>query len=58
MKLSKLEKYLGYHQTMLVVVEILKQGIIDKDDYIKIEKYLAGKYSLNEKSIFRIHYKI
>ena len=58
MKLSKLEKYLGYHQTMLVVVEILKQGIIDKDDYIKIEKYLAGKYSLNEKTIFRILYKI
>lgn len=43
---------------MLVVVEILKLGIIDKDDYIKIEKYFAGKYSLNEKSIFRLHYKI
>ena len=43
---------------MTFVVEVLKQGIIDKDDYLNMEKYLADKFGIEENSIYRLHYKI
>ena len=57
MKLKKFEKHYKYFQSMAFVLELFKQGIIDKDDYLKTEEMLGKKYGLDENSIFRLNYK-
>ena len=58
MKPKKFERIQKYFVLMTFVVEVLKQGIIDKDDYLNMEKYLADKFGIEENSIYRLHYKI
>ena len=58
MKPTKFERIQKYFVLMTFVVEVLKQGIIDKDDYLNMEKYLADKFGIEENSIYRLHYKI
>ena len=57
MRLKKFEKHYKYFQSMAFVLELYRQGIIDKDDYLKMEEYLGAKYGLEDNSIFRLHYK-
>ena len=58
MKPTKFERIQKYFVLMTFVVEVLKQGIIDKDDYLNMENYLADKFGIEENSIYRLHYKI
>ena len=34
---------------------MLDQGIIDEDDYLKAEAYLAKKHCIKDKSIYRLN---
>lgn len=40
---------------MAIIKEMLDQGIIDKDDYLKAEAYLAKKHYIKDKSIYRLN---
>jgi len=44
-----------YTNEMAIVKEMLNQGIIDKDDYLKAEAYLAKKHCIKDKSIYRLN---
>ena len=49
-----LEKGRDYLCIMLIIKNMLYKGIITADDYLKAEKWVADKYGIPEKSIFRI----
>ena len=42
-----------YLNSMAVVKSLLEKGIINKEDYKKAEEYLAQKYNVSIKSIYR-----
>ena len=42
-----------YLNAMAVVKSLLEKGIINKEDYKKAEEYLAQKYNVSIKSIYR-----
>ena len=44
-----------YTNEMSIIKEMLDQGIIDKDDYLKAEAYLAEKHCIKDKSIYRLN---
>ena len=44
-----------YTNEMAIIKEMLDQGIIDKDDYLKAEAYLAKKHCIKDKSIYRLN---
>ena len=42
-----------YLNAMAVVKSLLEKGIINREDYKKAEEYLAQKYNVSIKSIYR-----
>ncbi len=42
-----------YKQAMLMAKSMLNNGIISKDDYLKIDEIIAKKYGINLCSIYR-----
>ena len=46
---------IAYQTCMTFVTEMLEQNIIDKDDYKEMEEYLASKFCIKDKSIYRLN---
>lgn len=44
-----------YIAEVSLIKEMLEQGIIDKDDFLKAEAYLAKKHCIKDKSINRLN---
>ena len=44
-----------YLNELTIVREMMNQGIIDEDDFIKAENYLAKKHCIKDKSIYRLN---
>ena len=44
-----------YIAEVSLIKEMLEQGIIDKDDFLKAETYLAKKHCIKDKSIYRLN---
>lgn len=49
------EKIFDYVNAMVQAKTMLKQGVINEKEYLKIEQRMANKYSLNLLSIFRLN---
>ena len=52
------ESLILYIQIMTIVKEMLRLGIIDRDDYSKMEEYLANRYKVDEYCVFRLNNKL
>ena len=55
MKLWFDDNDLLYWNSMLVLCTMFKEGIIDKGDLAKADKYLAKKYRISKGSIVRFY---
>ena len=44
-----------YIAEVSLIKEMLEKGIIDKDDFLKAEAYLAKKHCIKDKSIYRLN---
>lgn len=55
MKLWFDDSDLYYWNSMLVLCTMFKNGIIDKKDLSKAEKYLAKKYKISQGSLVRVY---
>lgn len=44
-----------YWNSMLVLCTMFRDGIIDKKDIEKADKYLAKKYKISKGSLVRVH---
>ena len=54
-KQSTKANYDAYLAAVNIVKEMLDQGIIGEDDYLKAEAYLAKKHCIKDKSIYRLN---
>lgn len=44
-----------YQVSMMMVLSLFKQGIIDEKDYKKSESFLAKKYCINKDNLYRLN---
>lgn len=51
--MNNYENICAYKRTMLIVNNLLINGIISAEDYRKIDKIIADKYGINSCSIYR-----
>ena len=44
-----------YQASMMMVLSLFKQGIIDEKDYKKSESFFAKKYCINKDNLYRLN---
>ena len=53
MEQKKYEDLVGYRMAMSMAKNMLSQGVITQDEFVKIELKMCDKYCINLSSIFR-----
>lgn len=51
--MNKERAIIHYHTAIMVFRKWLQQGIINEDEFMKIDAIIAGKYGLPNSSIYR-----
>ena len=45
----------AYQTCMSFVIEMFKKDVIDEDDYKEMEQFLADRFGIKDKSIYRLN---
>ena len=55
MEVISMNSVINYQLDFSMLLELLKSGLLTRHEFNKLEKKIAKKYSLKDKSIFRIN---